>query len=175
MAVREFEERLTREEARPTTMPVNTTPPQKSAPANEKPKWERVLPSYRDLHQPKPPSLTPPEEKPLLQPEKKKLGDISLVEAMLLPYYWSLYQLEKEKPAPGVEIPTSKSPKTAEAKRAVEAVMFPLYQTLSQGEPNGLLPAVDKTDEDRKMQLYRDFTAPHTPGCARTRHPLKPF
>jgi hypothetical protein len=156
-------------------MKVNITPPEKFLPTPEKPKWERVLPSYRALHRLKP-APVPVAEKPAAEPEKTTLGGISLVEAMLLPYYWSLYKLEKEKPAPGVENQASESQETTvEAKKAVEAVMFPLYQTLNRAEPNQPLLTIGKTDEDKSPRIRRDLTTPHPPGCARQRHPLKSF
>jgi hypothetical protein len=157
-------------------MQVNITPPEKSVPAPEKPKWERVLPSYRALHQLKPALPAPVAEKPAPVPEKTTLGDVSLAEAMLLPYYWSLYQLEQEKPVPGAKEPAVKSPKTTvEAKKAVEAVMFPLYQTLNRAEPNKPLSPVEKKYEGKAPPTLLDLAMAHPPGCARQRHPLKSF
>jgi hypothetical protein len=157
-------------------MQVNITPTRKSVPAPEKPKWERALPSYRALHQQQPAPPAPAAEKSTSVPEKANLGDISLVEAMLLPYYWSLYKLEKEKSVSGVEKPGDESAETTpEAKKAVEAIMLPLYRTLNRAEPDNPLPAVEKKDDARTPPLRRDLPGSHPPGCARQRHPLKSF
>ncbi len=153
-------------------MQTDVTPPEKSVPTLEKPKWERVLPSYKALHQMKPAQPAPVDEKRVPEAKKATSGDISLAEAMLLPYYWSLYKLEKEKSAPGVVKPAYEPQKTTvEAKKAVEAVMFPFYRTLSREEPERPLSTVEKTISGKELPP----PGSHPPGCARQRHPLKPF
>ena len=153
-------------------MQTDVTPPEKSVPTLEKPKWERVLPSYKALHQIKPAPPAPVDDKRAPEAGKGASGDISLAEAMLLPYYWSLYKLEKEKAAPGVVKPVYEPQKTTvEAKKAVEAVMFPFYRSLSRAEQERPLPTVRKTSNEKESPP----PGSHPPGCARQRHPLKPF
>lgn len=170
------EEHRPDKEALAPTMRVDIMPREKTAPTVGKPRWERVLPSYRALHQLKPAEPAPEEEKPAPEVKKTVFEAANLVEAMVLPYYRALYRLEKEKPATGSE----KS--TAEAKKAVEAIMFPFYRTLYKAESENSSPATKKTtpamekpDEDRSPPLRHGPSKPHTPWYSRRRHPLKPW
>jgi hypothetical protein len=181
--LRNVEEHRLGNEALAPTMRVDITPLEKPAPTAGKPKWERVPPSYRALHQLKSAKPTPRAEKPAPEAKKTVFEAANLVEAMVLPYYRALQKLELEKPAPGVENPEPESEKsTAQAKKAVEAIMLPFYRTLYKREPENsfpiaekTVPVAEKTDEDKAPPIRHAPTRPHTPWYSRRRHPLKPW
>jgi hypothetical protein len=174
--IKNTEERLVSKEALLATLKVNmasSEEPVSSAPQPvpeaEKPAPERPLPSYRALHPP-----APEIKKPAPETKKPGLEQASLVEAMVLPYYRALDELDSEKPAPEAENPSPKSEKaTAEAKKAVESIMFPLYRTLYKADTGGSLTAAEKPDEATQPSSRKARRA-FPPGCARRLYPPKP-
>jgi hypothetical protein len=164
--IKNTEERLVSKDALLATMKVNMEPLEEATGDVEKSASQQPRLSYRALH-PSPPPPANKAEKPDPEDKKTAFEKANLVEAMVLPYYRALDRLEADKPEPEDKKPSIKMEKSAtEAKKAVEEIMFPLYRTLYRAE---------KADEPGTSPSDRKRSGSTPPGCARHRHPLKPW
>ena len=165
--IKNTEERLVSKNALLATMKVNTASPDEAAPDAERQDTQRQRPSYRALHPLTPVPEAAEPEKPDIENRKTVFEKANLVEAMVLPYYRALNKLDSDKTAPDTYKPASQSEKTTtEAKKAVEQIMMPLYKTLYQAE---------KQNDPDATTSRRKNSGSTPPGCARQRHPLKPW
>jgi hypothetical protein len=170
--MRNTEERLDSKEALLATLKSNMAPPEEPdepAPANGVSAPKKSIPSYRDLH-----PLPPQEEKPDPEVDKEASGQADLVEAMVLPYYRALDELDAEKSAEDAGQSPYPEKTTAEAKKAVEAIMLPLYRTLYQSGDNGDASIAEKQDETAAPPSRRKSPGRPPPGCARRHYPQLP-
>lgn len=165
--IKNTEERLVSKNALLATMKVNTTSPDEAAPDIEKSTRQKSRPSYRALHPQAPVSEAIIPEEPAPEARKTVFEKANLVEAMVLPYYRALNKLESGKTESEDQKPSGQSEKSkTEAKKAVEQIMMPLYKTLYQSE---------KQNDPDTTKSRRKTTGSTPPGCARLRHPLKPW
>jgi hypothetical protein len=162
--IKNTEERLVSKEVLLATLKSNMEPMDGPAPETGETTAKRDLPSYRDLH---PTPLR--EENPAPEADKKVFEKANLVEAMVLPYYRALDELDSEQSSLKVDEPLSEPENsTAEAEKAVESIMFPLYRALYETGSDITMPGAPKKDE---VATRRKPPKSFPPGCARRHYP----